>query len=108
MRTEVKKTEMFQMYQRGIKSVEINTATLILKGIKASFFRYRLSGHGPRIKIRLYQSQNYILSLNYDAKEIHETKMTLICKHLTQGQMIFEMLEAIAWGDGGDNRFSLP
>lgn len=37
MRTGVKKTEMFQMYQRGIKSVEINTATLILKGIKVSF-----------------------------------------------------------------------
>lgn len=37
MRTEVKRTEMVQMYQRGVKSVEINTATLILKGINVSF-----------------------------------------------------------------------
>ena len=44
------------------------------------------------------ESQSYILSFNYYALEIHETKMPLICKPLAQGQIVPEMLEAVVYG----------
>ena len=44
-----------------------------------------------------YKSQSYILSFNYYAIEILETKQPLICKSLARGQIAPEILEAIVY-----------